>query len=124
MLDQVAHLKRKLVFISQDYSFNPTLAVRRAYSYARFVRAQKCIPLSPILLFHGVADNDNDYHQIIQDCFTLIERADEVWEFDQDQQGHGRFLERQYAKADNKIIVTIPLDTLTLLRKESDLAEG
>jgi len=107
-----------IVFISQDYSYNPTLAVKRAYAYSKYVVKAGHIPLSPVLLFHGVRDNGSDYFSIITDCFRLIDRCDEVWEFDGDREGHGRVLEREYAKTAGKLVNYISKDVLQKIRPE------
>ena|SRR3990167_4066764 len=110
-----------IVFISQDYSYDPTLAVKRAYAYSKYVVRAGHIPLSPVLLFHGVRDNGTDYFPIITDCFRLIDRCDEVWEFDGDREGHGRVLERQYALSAKKVIYFISYEILEKIRPQEDV---
>src|SRR3990172_5226061 len=107
-----------IVFISQDYSYDPTLAVKRAYAYSKYVVRAGHIPLSPVLLFHGVRDNGTDYFPIITDCFRLIDRCDEVYEFDCDQEGHGRILERKYAETAGKPVKIISKEVLYKIRPE------
>lgn len=90
--------RRLHIFISQDYSFDPKHAANDAKMYSRFVMDKGFVPISPVLLFHGVGDNVEEYNLIIEMCKQIILTCDEVWEFGPPTpRGRGRVIEREFA---------------------------
>lgn len=101
----------KLIFISHGYSYNPSESYENAKKYAQFVARYNHIPISPVLLFHGVYNNGSQYELIIENCKRLIDKCDEVWMFDRNGDSAGVREEMKYAYLQKKRIVII--DTRT-----------
>jgi hypothetical protein len=68
------------IFISQAYSYNPSVAYEKAKLYARYVVEKGHNPISPVLLYHH-AYNNSAYMTIISNCFSLIRLCDQTWMF-------------------------------------------
>jgi len=109
---------KKVIFISQNYSFNPLLCHERAFKYSRYVLDRSNLPLSPVLLFHGVASNHTEYDKIIGMCKRLILCSNEFWEFDTDMPpSRGRQEERNFAEEMGIPLVEVEWSTLGRIRQ-------
>lgn len=97
----------KLIFISHGYSYNPAESYENAKKYAQFVARYNHIPISPVLLWHGIYCNGSQYELIIENCKRLIDVCSEVWVFDSNGNSNGVREEMEYACLQKKPIVII-----------------
>ena len=95
------------IFVSQGYSYDPNRAYELAREYARSVAQEGHMPISPVLLWHGIYDNNRDYQRVIMNCFTLINDCQELCVFDAYGESQGVCAEMAYAELMGKPIKII-----------------
>lgn len=69
---------KNLTYIAVPYSADPELGVELSVTYSKKVREMGFVPLSPILAFSSLFDNDSEYEQALECCCDALSHCGQV----------------------------------------------